>query len=583
MSTALILQKEKSTLPFFVFSKKIIDWIPKVALYHMKNDFHEVHLNSNKSIRQVFFISVSSFFLFVKWILLEDLYAVNIIYEPFYKRIELKLLNLFDFTDKNQWNPQLFNLDHFLAKISKNNDDSYQKLDSPHFHLPKNIGRDEFQFKDFYRDLNLISRLKEINSNIENNKQQFLVKLRDLYHSKPLQIQHLMEGLNLTNEQELHFGEAFCSDIALNPVLSSQKRIILIFNQPDADLSPFLFLKDSLLRGFFHISLVNAQVFGGRYDAILILEYIKDISSLENENSEWNRLIRNVRNTYPHLEIKLYEISIEERFLNTDTFFPVDWRNSEYLDFSLFNKMSEKSDVLEKIRFSFETVTVTEKHRQFLDKYLCIQELTEVETNLLFKSKIFYYKTHFSWKFWQITGYSFSCVLIVENPEEGKKKNKLINLLYQLPIGTILYLNDGSKISSKLCCYLQFRDNITDIWYKLVSFLELMKLNYVISPILPLCVYHSSIFSELLNIAKKPLEFRFKKGEIIELPLFPLRMRLETYTPTEQIHLYQTLKEKYPTGQTNLTHSRWISILRDYKELKEKTLITYESVKKIIG
>ncbi len=576
MSVASILQIEKSTLPFFVFSKDFIKWIQKIALYHTKNDFHETTLKSNKLIRQIFFISVSSYFLLLKWLLLEDLQAINIISEQYYKRIDLKILNLFDFTGKNQWNPHLFKLDHLLDRMNKTSNKSIQKS----FHLQRNIGKEKFQFKAFYHDLKLIGELNEINKLLENKEQQFLIKIRDLYHSKPLDISYLKEKLSLTKDQEIHFEEAFCSDIIINPVLSSQKRIILIFNQPNSDLSPLLFLKDSLLRGFFHISLVNAWMFGGRYDAIMILEYKKDISSLENENSVWNHFLRKVKETYPNLEIDMYEISREERFFNKKAFFPVDWRESEYLNFSPSRMISEVDGNLEKISYTFETIAVSDNHNKILSKYLSNQDLTEIETNLLLESQILYPSTFYSFKYWQITGYTFAFVLLIENP--GKRKKKLLNLIHQLPIGKILHLINMADKTSKLCIHIQLRDRVTNLWGKLVLSLEAMKIKYIISPTLPLEVYHSTIFPALFKISKKNLRFKYLKGKPIELPIFPLRMRREAFTPEVQINLFKALMEKYPTGETNLTHSRWIKIQQELRELRCKSLISYESVLKIL-
>ena len=156
-------------------------------------------------------------------------------------------------------------------------------------------------------------------------------------------------------------------------------------------------------------------------------------------------------------------------------------------------------------------------------------------------------------------------------------------MIHQLPIGKIFYLKNESEKTSKILLFAQLRDKIPEMWRKLVNFLESRNIRYIISPILPLSVYHSSIFPELFKISRTPLEFKFKKNSIIELPLFPLRMRLETFTFNEQACLFQVLKEKYPTGQTNFTHSRWKDILRGLKDLKEKSLISYESVRKIIG
>ena len=582
LSMASILQIEKSTLPFFVISRKFIDWIQSVSFYHLKNDFHEVNLNSNKFVRQLFFISVSSYFLIFKWLLLEDLYAVNLFIEQIVKRIdEKKIINFFDFKYTNQWNPDLFNIDYLLEKKTVPKDRSLANQNgSLPFHLAKNIRKDKFKFKNFYRDLHLIGRLNEINKLVDGVNNQFKQNLCGLYRSNPLQITILKENLPLTKEQEILFESSFCGNLALNPALSSEKRIILIFNQPNSDLSPFLFIKDPLLQGFFQISLTNGWMFGGRYDATLILEYRKNISILENKKSEWNRFINSVKKTYPNLKINMFEVSAEERFFNTETFFPENWRDSEYLNFTPSNILMKENNITEKIQFNFGKISVSNNNVPILNKYLANQELSEEETELLIKSKILYYPRFFNWKFLQITGYSFTLVLIINNPE--RKKKKILDLLYQLPIGKILHLQNSSENSSKLCAILHLHENVLNLWSKFVSFLESMRVDYIISPILPLEVYDSTIFAKIINVSNIPFEFKFKKGEPLELPIFPLRMRREVYTPDEQICFFENLKERYPTGITDITRSRWVIILRDLKVLKEKSLIQNETVARIL-
>ncbi|XEO77972.1 hypothetical protein WKT22_03011 [Candidatus Lokiarchaeum ossiferum] len=581
MSMTSILQVEKSTLPFFVTSKKFIDWIQKVSFYHVKSDFQEVQLNSNKIVRQQFFISVSSYFLIFKWLLLEDLNAVYLVFEQFIKRVNETIINFFDFKYTNQWNSHLFSLDYLVERKKKRNNRLLtQQIHHKPFHLEKNIKNKKFNFKNFYRDLNINSKLNEIAKHIKSKSNQFKHKLSAIYRSNSLQITTLKENLSLSKEQKILFDSSFCNNIALNPALSSDKRIILIFNQPNSDLSPFLFLKDPLLQGFFQVSLVNGWMFGGRYDATLILEYRKNVLTLENKNSEWNRFINNVKSSYPNLKINMFEISEEERFFNKKAFFPEDWRDSEYLNFSPSNNLAEEKEFIEKIYFNFEKNTIYNDYPPILKKYLNKQNIAEEERQSLLRSKILYYPRFFNWKFLQITGYSFSFILIISNPE--KKKVKILDLLYQLPIGKIFHLQNKSEKSSKLYAILHLHENILKLWSKFVSFLENMRVDYIISPIFPLEVYDSTIIAKIINDSNIPIEFKFKNGEPIELPIFPLQMRREVYTPEEQICFFNALKEKYSNGKTDITRSRWIKILRDLKILKVKSHIHLEAIARIL-
>lgn len=580
MSIASILQMEKHTIPFFIISRNGIDWIQKISLYHSKNDFQESDLRSNKSTRQFFFVNVKFYFLFLKWLIREDLFAINIVHERVYKRIDTSIINFYDFRYTKDWKIDRFQLDHLLKKIKiRNEEELTNSRNYQPFHLQKNISNEKFRFKSFFKDLRINNQLNSINSTLETVHKKFVLKICDLYNFKLIQFENWVHDILLKENQKKEFKEALNLNLELNPRLNSQKRILLILNQSNSDLNPFLFLKDSLLRGFFHYSLVNTWTFGGRYDSIMILEYRMNNYSFDYEKSEFNRFIEHVRKIFPNLEFNIYDVSEEERFLNANAFLPNRMNSSELQNLTYHSTPQEEA-FLEIIRYNFTEKIESEENSNLLRKFTANQELTYDEFHILLKSKLIYYPKFFNWKFWQITGYSFSLVLLVDNP--GKKKEKFLKYIHQFPIGKVLFLKNQANNSTKLCVFLQFRENITDKWFKLISYLESINLKYIIIPMIPLDVYESSVFVDIFKISNSNINFTLKNGNLLELPiLFPGSSR-KSIPPEVQVFIFTALKTLFPSGLTNLTNAQWIQVLKELKTLRKKGLLNFEAIKKSI-
>ncbi|MCP4647569.1 MAG: hypothetical protein GY852_07520, partial [bacterium] len=176
------------------------------------------------------------------------------------------------------------------------------------------------------------------------------------------------------------------------------------------------------------------------------------------------------------------------------------------------------------------------EHHHLLESYHRNDALTEQETQVLLQSKLLYYPHFFKWQFWQISGYTFSLCLMITNP--GKKGAKVKNLLYQLPIGKIFFLQenaagDGNENipapeethapRKKWVVFLHLRESIPQFLQKFISLLDAMRVRYTISPVLPLSIYERSSLARKMHLSQHRQQFFYNTGELIEMPLFPIR------------------------------------------------------------
>ncbi len=562
-----LIQSEKSIIPVSIILKKQIGWIKGLTLLYQKNEYRQINIESNKLFKYFLYIDISTYQLFLKWLLLEDIDVVNIYYEQFYKRMDPIIINFFNFKEQ-RWEPGFFNFNHLIKKAIKG-DDGYiglKNLTLPFF-LPKNIRKTTFNLKEFTQDFGFYTRMKETSINIKLNQSSFISILRKIYNSKQIQILNLNRAAFLPNENKHQFHQSFYNKVDINPVLSSAKRIILVLNQSPADLSPFLFEKDKLLRGFFlHAS--DTYFFGGQHDSITIFEYKINQNILNDKESQWNRLLGSITRKYPTLQIQLYEIQQEERYFNQDILLTEDWRKAEYLTLSSSKKASELEHNIVKISYDFKDLEVSDTNELILNKYKQDLSLSNQELQSLFQSNILYHPRFFNWQFWQISGYAFSLCLIIHNP--GKKGKKVLNLLHQLPVGKIYHLKGMVKDEEKWCVFLHLRESIPLFLQKFTSILDSMRVNYTLSPVIPLEIYGRSAFPRVFTLSRTRKQVKFKDGDIIDIPLFPLRRSIETFTLEEFCDIGEVVDRFHEQISEKISKSKWKVILQEITLLWEK-------------
>lgn len=463
----------------------------------------------------------------------------------------------------------------------------------PSFNLPTNNNRSSFNYRQFYHDLDDIAKMNRVNKAILAQKPNLIRLCQNIYNGN-IFIPSIRESLLLSQEEAELFVQSISPDLQINPVISSQKRILIIFSQSDADLSPFLFERDPLLRGFF-LKAKQTWFFGGRYDALMIIEYQLDAGEFTNPNSMWNRFLSSVTRKFPALQLQIYELEQEERFFNKDVLFTDDWRKAEYLHLSPTNKIGANDKSLVKVRYDFTHLEVSGEHHHLLEAYRRNDTLTEQETQELFQSKLLYYPHFFKWQFWQISGYTFSLCLMITNP--GKKGAKVKNLLYQLPIGEIFFLQDGAagdgkernpapektqEPHKKWVVFLHLRESIPQFLQKFISLLDAMRVTYTLSPVLPLSIYERSGFAKKMILSQQRKQFFFKTGELIDMPVFPLRRSIETFSLEEYCMIEDVLNAHHDSLSGKINKTQWKNVWREITLLWEKQEISPETLHKIL-
>ncbi len=330
-------------------------------------------------------------------------------------------------------------------------------------------------------------------------------------------------------------------------------------------MSTSLLLK--LLRVFF-LNAIGTYFFGGQHDSITIFEYKINQRILNNKDSQWNRLLSSITQKHPTLQIQLCEIQQEERYFNQDIIFTEDWRKAEYLTLSSSKKAIELEQNVVKTSYNFSNLVLSDMNKSLLNKYQQELPLTDQEIQSLFQSNILFHPRFFNWQFWQISGYAFSLYLTIHNP--GKKGKKVLNLLYQLPTGKIYYLKGIVKEEERWCVFLHLRESIPSFLQKFTSLLDSMRVHYSLSPIIPLEIYEKSIFPRVFTLSRTRKQLKFKDGDIIDIPLFPLRRRIETFTLEEFCDIGEVLDEFHAQISGKISKSKWKVILQEITLLWEK-------------
>ncbi len=576
IATASLLKGERSIIPISLLSSREKNWINEIFFYYAKNTFREFGIKSNKLIKEVCFVDVSHSILFLKWILHQNLISLSVVYEQIFKRIDPIIITYYDYPN-NRWNPKFFQMDHLIEKAGREKEKFLtQTVVTQPFSLPKNINPATFNYKHFYQDLKKITQLNEINMRISLLDKNFLPFLQEMFTSKRIHFSSMDEEILRIDKETI--SHSFCPEMAINPRYTSQKRVMIILSQYDADLSPFLFEKDPLLRGFF-FKAVNTYFFGGQYDSIMLLECIIDETDIMEDESQWNRFLGSVARNYPTLQIRIFEIHQEEHFFNKEILFTTNWRQMEYLHLSPSKKAFEVDENVVTLSYEFKPLEISDSHQALLTKYKQNIPLTESENQILVQSNTIYHPHFFKWQFWQISGYAFALNLIITNP--GKKGPKILRLLHQLPIGKIYHLKGITDAEEKWCVFLHLRESIPIFLQKFTSLLDSMRVTYTLSPVIPLDIYTRTMFPRLFALARTRKPLKFKDGDLIEIPFYPLRRSIETFSLEEFCIIGETLDRFHAQISGTISKNKWKMILREISRLWEAREITTDTVVRI--
>ncbi len=379
---------------------------------------------------------------------------------------------------------------------------------------------------------------------------------------KPLQ----KESFTINIEHYKVFEETILNAVSTPIPASGNKNIIIYLEQANSDLNPFLLIHDPLIRGLFSINIINAWFFGGRQNPILILQYLIPEVFYFTKTSEWNRLLTNLTGKYPSLKLHLFEVTKERRFYNEQSIFSLNPRHLEYLTLTFPKKIDENYSNPYELVYNFEEQQLSLDSDGINKKFQENRSLTESEMEILCRKKVIYTPTYFSWQFFQLIQYPVLVFIKIHSVPEVKYQ-RLIALFEQLPIGHIFEITNLENGDKDLSVFLQLRDNIPRFFQRMIGILDLQKLAYYITPVLTLDLYQDSAFAKILAISRKKFKFRTARGELLEIPIFLWHQRHSTYSPQDQITIYESLYEIYPKIKAQLTHQNWKSILKRISEL----------------
>ncbi|UYP46314.1 hypothetical protein NEF87_002599 [Candidatus Lokiarchaeum ossiferum] len=579
MAINSFFNSHKEVIKFFILSKYKLDWIDEVFLLFVSIKFQQVLPYRKIMHHKGIFANISSFLIISKLLLLENIDSLSILYRNFSKAFDPSMITFFNY-NKQEWNLESFNLDFLINEAKKR---VTRIIPSKNLHLNTNFNqkcsiKSKFNYNYLFKNLNYFNQLNSFSKTLGLNRTKIQSIFKKIFLNRCVLNNNIYSSIVGKFSNDLNeITQYYFSDLKIYPPISKMKRIFIFIKPPNRGINPLIFQKDELLKGLLMLGLENCYYFGGNENGFLILEYYLPEQIYYDQNSNFQRLIKNIKLKF-QISLHSHELTEERRFFNEHALYPLDWRYQNYL---LLKKVKKKDAEFfvnpHEIHYDYSFHTLSEDLKAMLKKYQTNQDLSETEVQLLFNNNILYQPRFFKWEFWQIIGYPFTMCLIIEDSQTREKEIRA--LVEQLPTGQILYTKNSQNDAQKLVIFLHLRENVQILYDKLYSILESYHLDFYITPIIPYDIYYEKDISKLLNISRKQPFFLAKNNQdYLEIPLFLPKKRYQTYSMAEQICMYEVIENLYPKIRSKLTTVIWLDFKKICGELQEKKQLNEETL-----